>query len=120
MDAKEAVIKFNDCINRKDIAGLSSLMADDYTFIDTANDVFFGKPRGIAIWSAFFRQFPDYRNVFGKFEVRGPTVLITGHSECSFRELEGPAIWTAVVRGGKVAEWRVYADTPENRKKLGL
>ena len=34
--------------------------------------------------------------------------------------LDGPAIWTAEVRDGKVAVWRVYEDTPEVRARLGI
>jgi hypothetical protein len=36
------------------------------------------------------------------------------------KELDGPAIWTAKVSGDKLAEWRVYEDTTENRTQLGI
>jgi hypothetical protein len=36
--AKSIVASFNDCIGRRDITGLSSLMTDDHVFIDTANN----------------------------------------------------------------------------------
>jgi len=43
-----------------------------------------------------------------------------GHSECSVDILDGPAISTAVIRGDKVAEWRVYDDTEENRREFQI
>lgn len=45
---------------------------------------------------------------------------MVGHSECSEEILDGPALWTAVIKDGRVQEWRVYDDTEENRKKLGM
>jgi len=34
--------------------------------------------------------------------------------------LDGPALWTARTRDDKVAEWRVYEDSTENRARLGI
>jgi hypothetical protein len=47
-------------------------------------------------------------------------VLITGYSTCSYEPLDGPALWTAKIENDRVSEWRVYLDTPENRKLLDL
>lgn len=47
-------------------------------------------------------------------------MVMIGHSECSVDVLDGPAIWTAKIRGDQVAEWRVYDDTQENRTELGI
>ena len=33
----------------------------------------------------------------------------------SFDPLDGPALWSAKLRDGLIAEWRVYLDSPENR-----
>jgi ketosteroid isomerase-like protein len=41
-----------------------------------------------------------------------------GHSVCAEASLAGPALWTATTRDGRVAEWRVYPDTPDIRAKL--
>lgn len=35
-DPKLIALQFNECINKQDIKGLSSLMTDDHTFIDRA------------------------------------------------------------------------------------
>jgi hypothetical protein len=48
-------------------------------------------------------------------------VFAIGRSVCSTEAaLDGPAIWTARTESGRVSEWRVYDDTPESRRQLGL
>lgn len=50
----------------------------------------------------------------------GATVAIVGHSVCPGNSaLDGPALWTARIENGRVAEWRVYEDSAENRVRLG-
>jgi predicted SnoaL-like aldol condensation-catalyzing enzyme len=95
-------------------------MSEDYVFIDSGDDVHSGKEFMVHGWTDFFNQYPDYRNHFSIVESRDNLVLVIGHSTCSFGPLDGPAIWTAKVENDLVAEWRVYLDTTENRKKLGL
>ncbi|MGV9104007.1 MAG: hypothetical protein ACOC3C_07830, partial [Candidatus Thorarchaeota archaeon] len=67
-----------------------------------------------------FSKYPAYRNIFTKVENRGNLVIMIGHSECSVDVLDGPSIWTAKIRCDQVAEWRVYDDIKENRRKLGI
>ena len=71
-------------------------------------------------WRGFFTSFPDYQNSFDRLEVDGDRVAVVGRSRCSDLRLDGPALWAAKVRGGKLAEWRVYEDTPTNRHTLGV
>jgi ketosteroid isomerase-like protein len=117
---KTIPLQFNECINSQDIQGLATFMTDDHTFIDKANQEIQGKGKAVEAWKGFFALFPDYRNIFERVESRNNLVAIIGHSTCSEKQLDGPALWTAQLRGEKVAEWRVYDDTPENRKRLGL
>jgi len=119
-DSQSVVLQFNECINRRDVKGLSDLMTEDHVFIDSDDDVHSGKEAMIEGWRNFFNRYPDYRNHFSTLESRGNLVLVTGYSTCSFEPLDGPAIWTARAENGLVAEWRVYLDTAENRKKLNL
>ena len=111
-------LRFNECINFQDLLGLAALMTDDHTFIDSANHSIHGKKDMVEAWKGFFAQFPDYRNIFEQIESRNDYVVIRGHSICSVKQLDGPALWTAKIRGDKVAEWRVYMDTSENRETL--
>jgi ketosteroid isomerase-like protein len=111
--ADEAVVlAFNAAINRRDLAGLGRLMADDHRFIDTAGDTVTGKPACMEAWRGFFASFPDYRNVFDNLRSRsGGIVEVHGRSECSVAALDGPARWRAVVADGLVVEWRVFDAT---------
>jgi ketosteroid isomerase-like protein len=119
-DPRKTAEAFNACISARDLSGLAALMTDDHRFIDTAGEVFAGKHACVEAWAGFFAAFPDYRNIFERFVVAGWSVAIAGRSACSDSRLDGPALWSADVRSGKVAEWRVHDDTLENRARLGL
>jgi ketosteroid isomerase-like protein len=117
-DPKLVTMLFNEQINNQDLHTLTDMMTEDHTFIDSEGDVVKGKEEMSKAWAEFFTSYPDYRNIFTRIESRGNLVVIMGYSECSYTPLHGPALWTALIRDGKVAEWRVYDDTPQNRKKL--
>jgi len=117
----QTVKKFNQCINEGDLEGLTSLMTKGHTFIDSQGDIIQGKVNMKSVWGQFFTAYPDYENTFERVGELGNTVVMHGYSTCSSEPaLEGPAIWTAKVQGGLVAEWRVYEDTEKNQKRLGL
>ena len=113
-------LQFNEFINARDLKGLISLMTDDHTFIDSANDVHEGKEMMTQGWQDFFESYPDYKNIFQKVYVKNGAVIMLGYSLCSYDPLEGPAIWSATLRDRKLCEWRVFLDTPENRDNLGI
>jgi ketosteroid isomerase-like protein len=117
---KATVLQFNEYINKQNLDGLATLMTDDHTFIDSANNIIHGKEKSLEAWKGFFELFPDYRNIFANLEPQNGLVVIAGHSISSDKRLDGPALWTAKIKDNKVAEWRVYADTPENRKQLNI
>ena len=117
-DPKLIVLQFNECINRQDLEGLAKLMARDYKFVDSTNEVHSGKAQNVSGWMKFFNQFPDYRNSFSILESMSDEVLVIGHSTCSDERLDGPALWFAKVENDLIAKWRVYLDTPEVREGL--
>lgn len=119
-DPYDLVVQFNECITRRDIDGLASLMTDGHTFIDKVGNVVAGKMTAIEAWRGFFKAFPDYRNTFEQWKADAGIVTISGRSHCSDQRLEGPALWRAVVADQALAEWRVYEDSPSNRQLLGL
>jgi ketosteroid isomerase-like protein len=119
-EKKALVLQFNEYINNQNIDGLATLMTDDHTFIDSANNIIHCKEKSLEAWREFFELFPDYRNVFASFESQNSFVVITGHSICSDKRLDGSALWTAKIKDNKVAEWRVYDDTSENRKQFNI
>jgi ketosteroid isomerase-like protein len=114
-------IAFNEAINRRDLSALEELMTDDHAFIDSADGAVTGKQAVLRAWEGFFEAFPDYRNEWSAVMPKGGAIVATGRSVCSNEPaLDGPAIWTAETRDGKVSEWRVYEDTPANRRRLGV
>jgi ketosteroid isomerase-like protein len=120
--AERAAIAFNDAINRCDLDRLRALMTDDHEFIDTARNVVAGREAALAAWRGFFAAFPDYRNEWESVTAAAGAVTAVGRSSCpSEAALDGPAIWIARIAGdGRVSQWRVHEDTPENRRQLGI
>ena len=120
MRPEDVAVRFNECINRRDLGGLAELMTEDHAFTDTLGATLAGKPACVEAWRGFFEQFPDYRNTFTAISARGDLAIVVGYSTCATEVLNGPAIWTAAIRDGRVAHWRVYHDTPEVRSDLKI
>jgi ketosteroid isomerase-like protein len=118
MPPEEVANQFNECINRRNLAGLAALMTDDHAFTDTLGATVPGKEKCVEAWRGFFEQFPDYCNTFTDLKARGQVVIAVGYSTCATEVLNGPAIWTAEIRDGQVSHWRVYKDTLEVRSQL--
>ncbi len=119
-DPKLVALQFNECINNRDLDGLARLMTEDHAFIDREDKVTQPKRVMVESWREFFSLFPDYRNTFSRVELRGNLVAMLGYAYWSKERPFDPAIWTAVVVEGLVREWRVYADTPDNRRRFNL
>ena len=71
-------------------------------------------------WKQFFETFPSYKNTFTRIESNESRIVMLGHAYWSDKKPYDPAIWTATIVNDLVSEWRVYADTPENRMSLHL
>jgi ketosteroid isomerase-like protein len=120
-DPLGTVLRFNHFINTQDLTGLNEMMTEDHAFIDSVGEIERGRKAMIQAWKTFFTLYPSYRNVFQQVTVEGDRVTMLGRSHCQEEPiLDGPAIWTAHIRDNLVTEWRVYDDTPENRRTLGL
>jgi ketosteroid isomerase-like protein len=120
LDPKLTALMFSECINRRDIEGLSGLMTDDHTFIDRTNEVDKGKESMTRGWMRFFDGFPEYRNTFARVESGEDLVILLGYAAWTRGGEPDHAIWTARIRDDLVAEWRIYEDTEENRAALGV
>jgi len=119
-DPKLIALQFNECINKQDLDGLSSLMTEDHTFIDREENVLTSKEKMIEAWKSFFKAFPDYKNTFNKIESKNNQVFITGFAYWSKENSFDPAIWSVVIENDLVKEWHLYYDTEANRNKLLL
>lgn len=135
-DLERVALAFVERINLGDVSRLLELMTEDHEFVDMAGDSF----RGLALmqeaWTDYFRLFPDYEIQVETTSVNGDSVVLVGRSDGSLSaagrralrrpdgslpdDLQGRAIWTARIRDGRVAQWRICVDTPTVRSCLGL
>jgi ketosteroid isomerase-like protein len=111
-------LAFNDAITTRSLDDLALLMTDDHRFVDSSGAVVEGKAACLDAWRGFFDAYPDYENRFEEVVERADVVAMRGRSHCSTAILDGPAMWTARVRDGLVAEWRVYDDSDEEWMRL--
>lgn len=119
-DPKLTVLLFNECINARDLHGLTALMTDDHAFVDREGGRHAGKDRMSQGWGDFFGQFPDYRNTFTRLQSSGPLVAVLGYAEWTSGGEPDHVIWSAEIRDDLVAEWRVFEDNEANRESNGL
>jgi len=120
VDPKLTALQFNEHIDNQNIEGLSGLMTDDHTFIDREDAVYRGKETMTRSWMEFFRSYPGYHNTFTRVESHGDVVILIGYATWSKGTPPDHAIWKATIRDDRVAEWRIYEDTEENRALLGI
>jgi hypothetical protein len=119
-DPKLVALQFNECINHQDLEGLALLMSDDHVFIDREGKITGPKQKMIQGWKQFFEMFPKYKNTFNRVQSRENNVAILGCAYWSEKQPYDPVIWTAAIVNDLVREWRVYADTEQNRRQFDL
>jgi ketosteroid isomerase-like protein len=112
-------------INAHDVDGLVALMTPDQVFVDALDNKISGSDAMRKGWQGYFALFPDYAIEVTEVFNRGDLVALFGKARGTFavngnlpREnfWEVPAAWKAVVKDGRVAEWRVYCDNDPARK----
>jgi ketosteroid isomerase-like protein len=121
----DVAMAFAARINQHDVDGIVALMTPDHVFVDALNKTFRGAEQMRQGWQAYFKWFPDYAiEVTDEFS-RGDVAALFGKARGTFavndklvREnfWEIPAAWRAVVKDGRVAEWRIYCDNDPARK----
>lgn len=112
-------------INAGDPAGLATVAGTDPRFIDATGTEF--KLTSEA-WARFFEDFPDYRVRVEEILSEGESVAVFGTASGSFRAKGNtvpgaawsfPAAWKAIVRDGKLIEWRIYGDIEAMMRSAG-
>ena len=119
-DPKLTALMFNECINARDLKGLTVLMTEDHAFIDRNDDRHDGRDHMSKGWRQFFDEFPEYRNTFVRVQSVDDLVVVLGYAEWSTGGELDHVIWTGTIRDDLVAEWRVVEDTEANRELFGL
>jgi uncharacterized protein (TIGR02246 family) len=112
---KSVALKFVDTINAGDPEGLTKLQTEDFTFIDMSGNI----TRGRQDWADYFVAYPEYKIHVHNVLTGGNGVAIIGTTTGSHLppevEEKETVLWTAEIRNGLVAEWRIYTDIEEAR-----
>ena len=131
---------FVAAINRRDVEGLAALMTVGHRFVDSMGNVVEGRETMRAAWVGYFGMVPDYSVAVeecyghpsdedlspGTPTVRAVVVMV-GVAAGTYapdgvlraeNRWETPAVVRAVMEGGLVAEWRVYADNEPMRRLM--
>jgi len=126
-EAVDVTLKFVEAICSHDVERIVTLVTDDHVLIDSGGQDLQGKKVVGVAWTAYFLAFPDYRIMVSEIIDQGSVVALFGTASGTF-SVEGkllpenswaiPACWKAVVEGGKIAEWQVYADNEPVRQIL--
>jgi ketosteroid isomerase-like protein len=117
--AVDTVLKFMTGINQHDVDKLAGFMTEDHVFIDSLGQSVSGREKMRSGWRGYFAFCPDYwvshEEVFPSaklvavFGAAGGTIAADGRlpPENTWR---ASAAWLAIVEGGLIKQWRVYAD----------
>jgi hypothetical protein len=97
-----------------------SLQTEDFTLIDYEGD----ESRGRDGWHGYFTECPNYKIHVDHILTSGNGTAILGrttgsHVEPEVEERE-TIIWTAEISNNLVTEWRLYSDTEDVEKELGI
>jgi ketosteroid isomerase-like protein len=119
--------KFVKAINAHDTDGLTKLMSSDHVFVDSLGN----KVPASALrsgWQQYFTMVPDYWIKVDQIVSDGNVIFLCGSAGGTFTPKGGtmkaenrwntPAVWRALIKNGKVAEWQVYCDNEPIREKI--
>ena len=115
--AKSVTLKFVEVINAGDSDSLVKFQTEDFTLIDMEGDIY----RGQDGWQGYFSEYPKYKIHVQHVLTSGTGVAIIGKTTGSHVppevEAKETVLWTAEIRDGLVAEWRIYSDIEEAKKR---
>jgi hypothetical protein len=103
-------------------------MTDGHIFQDALGERFIGREKMRQGWKHYFELIAQYQIRADEFFQTGERLAIFGSASGIYAGngpvspdnfWEVPAAWQAVIRDGRVAEWRVYADNQPLRKLMG-
>jgi ketosteroid isomerase-like protein len=119
------VLAFEKKINIGDVEGIVALMAPDGVFIDSLGAKITGHTNLRQAWTQYFHMVPDYRISHSEVFSQGGTVALFGEARGTFTH-DGlmhrenawsmPAAWRALVEGGRIRVWQVFADNEPIRQ----
>jgi len=104
-------------------------MTEHHCFVDGLGQIVRGREKMENGWLGYFAWFPDYSMRVDDALSNGEVVALFGTAQGTYsvkgslapeNHWEIPAAWKAVVQGGRVSEWRVYADNEPVWKIMGV
>jgi ketosteroid isomerase-like protein len=112
---KKVFFDFIDAINAANMVALAALMSDDHVFIDSQNNRVEGKDAMKDGWEGYFQLFSDYHIEVNEIIADDSNVYAFGYASGTYLGNSDnfwkiPAAWKAIVEGGKIRQWQVYAD----------
>lgn len=126
-NAQDIVKEYIKTINEHNVEGLIRMMSADHVFIDSMGINTKGKETMRAAWDTFLTFFPDYQIKARDVICKSGMVAVFGTASGTLaadgkvlpeNRFEIPGSWTAIVKDGKIAKWRVYADNEPVRKLI--
>jgi ketosteroid isomerase-like protein len=108
-------------INAHDVNALATLMSADHLFVDSLGSRVTDAKSMETGWRAYFAMCPDYWIRADLAISEGDTMLVAGEAGGTIdgESWRTPAAWKVVIRDGRVAEWRVFADNKPVYEILG-
>jgi ketosteroid isomerase-like protein len=125
MTSTEVVSAFVNAINRRDVEELCRLMTDDHLFVDSGGAEYRGRETMRSGWIGYFSMVPDYTIEIQETLADGPLVILIGTAHGTYSpdgnlnpadRWSTRAAWRAVVTGGHIAVWQVFADNEPIRQ----
>jgi ketosteroid isomerase-like protein len=117
--SSDTALAFIGHINAHDVPSLVHFMTDDHLFVDGLGNEVRGRLQMEKAWRAYFAWFPDYSIQVEQVFSQGKSAAMVGFAQGTYagdgkllpeNHWKIPAAWKAVIRGERIAEWRVYAD----------
>lgn len=112
MNSAEIFTQFVIAINNHNVKSLTRLMTADHVFVDSVGNRVHTATSMEAGWRRYFAMCPDYWIHTDYVMAEDGVVLAVGEVGGTINGVswQTPAAWKAVIRDGKVREWRVFAD----------
>ena len=123
--ATDVAHAFVKAINAGDPDAIAKLLSEDHVFVDSGGRMVRGRDAMREAWVGYLAMVPDYTLRVEQTLSSRSLVVLLGTAEGTISEgkkldpdnhWETPGAWKAVIRRGKVAEWRVYADNTPIRE----
>jgi ketosteroid isomerase-like protein len=126
-DPVSLILEFVGRLNAHDVKGMCDLMTEDHLFVDSLGEQLRGREQMRRAWVQYFYLFPDFTITCQNIFRRDHELALFGSAQGSYtvgspvpasNRWQMPAAWRAVVRGGRVAEWHVFADNEPVRRLM--